>query len=291
MSSPGEVQSRRTAVVSKLLVTLGRLSRIGFLLAGALLTLAPFAWMVSTSLKTSAEVFQVPLVVWPARPLWSNYLRAVTVVPFGRGLLNTLFLVLPPLAVGLFLSALAAYAFARLRFPGREPLFAIVLGSMMIPGVVTMVPLFLLFRTLGWLDTYRPLMVPGCFGGAYGIFLLRQFFRTLPLELEEAARLDGCNPFQTFTTVILPLAKPGLATLAVFGFMGGWNDFMGPLIYLNSPERFPLQLVLAEFQSLYYTDWTLVMAASVLAGLPVLLLFLACQRYFVEGIALTGIKG
>lgn len=276
---------------ARLPALLGGLLRLGFVLAGALLTLAPFAWMVLTSLKSSAEVFQVPLVVWPVRPLWSNYRLAVTVVPFGRGLLNTLVLVLPPLVVGLFLTALAAYAFARLRFPGREPLFAVLLGSMMIPGVVTMVPLFLLFRTLGWLDSYRPLIVPGCFGGAYGVFLLRQFFRTLPLELEEAARLDGCNPLQTFTAVILPLAKPGLATLAVFGFMGGWNDFMGPLIYLNSPEKLPLQLVLAEFQSLYYTDWTLVMAASVLAGLPVLLLFLFCQRYFVEGIALTGIKG
>jgi len=269
---------------------LGHVTLYALVLAGAALTLAPFAWMVLTSLKASEEVFRFPIVFLPDEPRWSNYLRAVTVVPFWRGLLNTLLLVLPALVVGLFASALAAYAFARLRFPGRDLLFGVLLGSMMVPAAVTMVPLFVLFRELRWLDSFRPLIVPGLFGGAYGIFLLRQFFRTLPPELEEAARMDGCNPLQTFVAVILPLSRPALATLAVFGFMGGWNDFMGPLIYLHSAEKFPLQLVLAEFQSLYYTDWTLVMAAAVLASLPVVLLFLFCQRYFVEGIALTGIK-
>jgi multiple sugar transport system permease protein len=267
-----------------------RLGLYAFVSAGAVVMLVPFAWMVLTSLKRSDEVFRLPVTALPDHPVWSNYVRAVTVVPFARGLVNTLILVLPPLAIGLFVTALAAYAFARLRFPGREALFALLLGTMMIPGAVTMVPLFVLFRELNWLDTYRPLVVPGLFGGAYGIFLLRQFFRALPAELEEAARIDGCNPLQTFLTIILPLSRPGLATLTVFGFMGGWNEFMGPLIYLNSGEKFPLQLVLAEFQSLYYTDWTLVMAASVLASLPVVLVFLAGQRYFIEGIALTGIK-
>jgi arabinooligosaccharide transport system permease protein len=291
MTSRAEPPRRPSSTaIPKAAVLMSRLVLCGFVLAGALLTLAPFAWMVLTSLKRSDEVFRVPIAALPEHPLWSNYARAVTVVPFSRGVGNTLILVLPPLVVGLLATALAAYAFARLRFPGRELLFGILMGTMMIPGAVTMVPLFILFRDLNWLDTYRPLILPACFGGAYGIFLLRQFFRTLPGELEEAARIDGCNPLQTFLLVILPLSKPGLATLAVFGFMGGWNDFMGPLIYLNSGEKFPLSLVLAEFQSLYYTDWTLVMAASVLSSLPVILLFLFCQRYFIEGIALTGMK-
>ncbi len=177
-----------------------------------------------------------------------------------------------------------------MRFPGRDWLFGILLATLMIPGAVTMVPLFLLFRELEWVDSFRPLIVPGLFGGAYAVFFLRQYFRTLPAELEEAARIDGCNPWQTFWRVALPLAHAPLATLAVFGFLGGWNEFLGPLIYLSSPERFPLQLVLAEFESLYYTDWALIMAGATLASLPVIALYLLAQRYVAEGIAITGLR-
>jgi multiple sugar transport system permease protein len=260
------------------------------LVAGAIVMAAPFAWMLSTALKTGGAVFLLPPRWLPSPPHWENFARAVSVVPFFRGVRNTLLIVLPPLLVGTFACALAAYSFARLRFPGRDLLFGGLLLTMMIPGAVTMVPLFILFRELRWLDTFRPLVVPGLFGGAYGIFLLRQFFLALPAELEDAARVDGCNPLQRFLFVALPLCKPALATLFIFGFVGGWNEFMGPLIYLNSAEKFPLQLVLSEFRTLYYTDWTLMMAGSFLASLPLILLFLLCQRAFIQGIALTGMK-
>jgi multiple sugar transport system permease protein len=199
-------------------------------------------------------------------------------------------LTLIPLFGGLFASSLAGYAFARLRFPGRDWLFGALLVTLMIPGAVTMVPLFLLFRELRWVDSFRPLIVPGLFGGAYAIFFMRQFFATLPVELEEAARLDGCTPWRTFRSVALPLAHAPLATLAVFAFLAGWNDFLNPLIYLNSPDRFPLQLLLAEFQSLYYTDWSLIMAGATLASLPVIGLYLVAQKYVVEGVAAAGLK-
>lgn len=256
--------------------------------AGAMLL--PFWWMVATSLQTPAGVFAQPPQWFPAHPRWDNLWRVTTVVPFWRGLVNTLFLTVVPLFAGLLTSALAAYAFARLRFPGREWLFGALLASLMIPGAVTMVPLFVLFRELRWINSFRPLIVPGLFGGAYAVFFLRQFFRTLPMELDEAARIDGCNPWQSFWRVALPLAHAPLATLGVFGFLAGWNDFLGPVIYLNSPERFPLQLVLSEFQSLYYTDWSLIMAGATLASLPVILLYLFAQRFVVEGIAATGLK-
>lgn len=258
---------------------------------GAASTLLPFWWMVSTALQTPGGVFSQPPEWFPHHPRWENFRMVTVVVPFWRGLANTLLLTLPPLALGLLASALAAYAFARLRFPGREALFGALLATMMIPGAVTMVPQFILFRELRWIDSFRPLIVPGLFGGAYAVFFLRQFFRTLPPELDEAARVDGCSPWQTFRLIALPLARAPLATLAVFGFLGGWNDFLGPLIYLGRPERFPLQLVLSEFQSLYYTDWSLIMAGATLASLPVMALYLAAQRYVVEGIAVTGLKG
>jgi len=267
-----------------------RLLAGALVLVGAISTLVPFWWMLATSLETTAGVFAQPPRWFPPHPQWENYVKVTTVVPFWRGLGNTLLLTVPPLVVGLLVSALAAYAFARLRFPGREVLFGALLATLMIPGAVTMIPLFVLFRDLHWVDSFRPLIVPGLFGGAYSIFFLRQFFRTIPMELDEAARIDGCTPWQTFWWVILPLARAPLATLAVFGFLGGWNEFQGPLIYLSRAEQFPLQLVLADFQGLYYTDWALILAGATLASLPVILLYLVAQRYVTQGIATTGLK-
>jgi multiple sugar transport system permease protein len=263
----------------------------GLVVVGAAGMLLPFFWMVSTALQTPAGVFTHPPEWIPADPQWGNFARVTQVVPFWRGLANTLILTLPPLVVGLLASAMAAFAFARLRFPGRDLLFGALLTTLMIPAAVTMVPTFILFRELRWIDTFLPLIVPGLFGGAFAIFFLRQYFRTIPVELDEAARLDGCTPLGTFWHVLLPLAKAPLATLAVFGFLAGWNEFMGPLIYLSRPERFPLQLVLAEFQSLYYSDWSLIMAGAVLASLPVIAVYVVAQRYVAEGIATTGLKG
>jgi multiple sugar transport system permease protein len=312
------------------------------LLLGSILMLAPFAWMLSTSLKTEGNIFtstpewlpkqtfysvtlpagpvsiEPPLVsdekgksqvrlpgkkdpVWvPASsvhatrkvaPEWENYKTVVTTVPFAQGVVNTLIVTMVGLIGGLFTTSLSAYAFAKLRFPGRESLFYLLLGTMMIPGVVTMLPTFILFRQAGWINTFRPLIVPALFGGAWGIFLMRQQFKTIPNELEDAARMDGCNPFQTYARVIMPLSKPTVATLAIFGFMGGWNDFMGPLIYLNDPNKFTLQLLLASFSSFYSTKTNLLMAGAVLSLIPVLALFFAAQRYFIQGITLSGIKG
>jgi len=267
-----------------------RLLAGALVLVGAISTLVPFWWMLATSLETTAGVFAQPPRWFPPHPQWENYVKVTTVVPFWRGLGNTLLLTVPPLVVGLLVSALAAYAFARLRFTVREVLFGALLATLMIPGAVTMIPLFVLFRDLHWVDSFRPLIVPGLFGGAYSIFFLRQFFRTIPMELDEAARIDGCTPWQTFWWVILPLARAPLATLAVFGFLGGWNEFQGPLIYLSRAEQFPLQLVLADFQGLYYTDWALILAGATLASLPVILLYLVAQRYVTQGIATTGLK-
>lgn len=257
---------------------------------GAISTIIPFWWMVKTSLETTAGVFIQPPRWLPPQPQWENFVRVTTVVPFWRGLGNTLLLTLPPLIIGLLVSALAGYAFARLRFPGREALFGALLVTLMIPGAATMVPMFILFRELRWVDTFAPLIVPGLFGGAYSIFFFRQFFRTLPIELDEAARIDGCTPWQTFWKVLLPLARAPLATLAVFGFLAGWNEFQAPLIYLNRPEQYPLQLILADFQGLYYTDWALILAGATLASIPVIALYLCAQRYVTEGIATTGLK-
>jgi multiple sugar transport system permease protein len=258
-----------------------RLGPLWFVLVaiGALTTMLPFYWMVVTALQTPGAVFSSPPRWVPAEPQWHNFQQATMVVPFWRGLLNTLIIVIPPLVIGLMVCAMAAFSFARLRFPGREKLFGALLATLMIPGAVTLVPTFVLFKELRWVDTFGPLMMPAMFGGAYAIFFLRQFFRSIPLELDEAARIDGASPWQTFWQVDLPLAKAPLATLGVFGFLGGWNEFMGPLIYLNSSEKFPLQLVLAEFQNLYYADWSLIMAGATLASIPVIVLYLFAQKY------------
>ncbi|HEY3268810.1 MAG TPA: carbohydrate ABC transporter permease [Armatimonadota bacterium] len=224
-------------------------------------------------------------------PAWENYTEVIRSVPFFQGVRNTLFITLTALIGGLFTTSLSAYAFAKLRFPGRDTLFFALLGTMMIPGVVTMLPTFILFRQAGWINTFYPLIIPALFGGAWGIFLMRQHFKTIPDELEDAARIDGCNPFMTYSRVVMPLSRPTLATLAIFGFMGGWNDFMGPLIYLNDPDKFTLQLLLASFSSYYSTKTNLLMAGSVMSLIPVLILFFAAQRYFVQGITLTGMKG
>jgi multiple sugar transport system permease protein len=251
----------------------------------------PFLWMLSTSLKEEGAIFEMPPRWMPEHLEWSNYVFVFTEANLFGGFLNTLTVIIPPTLIGLFTSALAAYAFARLHFRGRNILFVSLLATMMIPGVVTLIPTFILFKYIGWLDSWKPLMIPGMFGAAAAIFFLRQFFKTIPSELEDAAKMDGLNPFWIFVRIMLPLSKPAIATQGIFGFLGGYNDFLGPLIYLNTPEKFTLQLVLASFQGYYNAQWTLIMAGSVLALIPTVLLFFFAQRYFVEGITMTGMKG
>ncbi len=262
-----------------------------FLIAGALIMTVPFLWMLSTSLKEPGLVFEMPPRWIPENIIWDNYKIVLTESNLLGGFINTLAVTLPPTFVGLFASALAAYAFGRMDFPGKNLFFMALLATMMIPGVVLMVPSFILYKYLGWIDSWKPLMIPGMFGAAGTVFFLRQFFKSIPSELEDAAKIDGLSPFGIFLRIIVPLSKPALATQAIFGFLGGFNDYMGPLIYLNSPEKYTLQLVLATFQDAYNAEWTLIMAGSVLALIPTIILFFFAQRYFIEGITLTGMKG
>ena len=265
-----------------------------FVVLGAITMLAPFLWMIATSLKMPGEVFSYQKPWWydwvPTSFIWQNYVKAFKVVPFARFYLNSIFVVLLTTLGQVTTSAFAAYAFARLRFPGRDKIFFAYLATMMIPGAVTMIPVFILLQQIGWIDTYMAVILPPMFT-AYGTFMLRQFFLTLPKDLEDAAKIDGCSYFGIFWSILLPLSKPALATLTTFTFMGNWMSFMWPLIVLNSHEKFTLPVGLAYFQSLHHTDWTLLMAASLMMILPILLLFMFNQRYFVEGIKLTGIKG
>ncbi|MCB9799322.1 MAG: carbohydrate ABC transporter permease [Candidatus Omnitrophica bacterium] len=265
-----------------------------FLMIGALTMIGPFMWMITTSLKEAGAVFSYQKEWWtewlPFTFKWSNYAKAWHVVPFAKFYLNSIFVSLMITVGQVGTSAMAAYAFARLNFPGRDKLFFAYLATMMVPGAVTMIPVFILLRHFGWIDTYKAMILPAMFT-AYGTFMLRQFFLTLPRDLENAAKIDGCSHVGIFWRIILPLSKPALATLTTFTFMGSWMSFMWPLIVMNTQEKFTLPIGLAYFQSLHGTDWTLLMAGSVMMILPILLVFIFNQRFFVEGIKLSGIKG
>lgn len=260
------------------------------LILGGVTMLVPFLWMVSTSLKEPSAVFLYPPQWIPKPVVWSNYVTAWQVVPFGRFYLNSIFVAVAVTAGQVFTSSLAAYAFARLRFPGRDKLFFLYLATMMIPSSVTMIPVFILLKMIGWIDTYKALIIPAIFS-AYGTFMLRQFFMSLPRDLEDAAKIDGCGFLGIYWRVVLPLSKPAMATLTTFTFMASWGNFMWPLIVINSMEKMPLPVGLASFQGLYTTDWPLLMAGSVMVMVPVILLFVFNQRFFTEGIKLSGIHG
>ena len=250
----------------------------------------PFLWMLSTSLKDPAAVFRYPPQWIPKPIVFKNYIDAWKAVPFARFFLNSIIVAVCVTIGQVFTSSLAAYAFARLQFPGRDKIFLCYLATMMIPGQVTMIPVFILCRKLNLIDTYYALILPGMFS-AYGTFMLRQFFLTIPKELEEAAIIDGLNRWQIYWKIILPLSKPALATLATFVFLGSWNDFMWPLIVTNSMEMKTLPVGLAAFQGLYASDWTLLMAASTIVIAPVLIIYVFNQRFITRGIVMTGLKG
>jgi multiple sugar transport system permease protein len=223
---------------------------------------------------------------------WSNYAETWRTVPFAMFTKNTLMLAILAV-IGTTLSAcLVAFGFARIRFPGREALFGLMLSTMMLPGIVTLIPGYILFRELGWIDTLKPLWVPAFFGGgAFNVFLLRQFFRTIPSELDEAAKIDGASWLGIFWRVVLPLTGPAVTTVALFTFIGAWKDFMGPLIFINSLEKQTLELGLQTFQTLYGTHWELMMAGAVIVVLPLIIIFFLGQRLFIQGIVMTGLKG
>ncbi len=259
--------------------------------AGAITMLLPFFWMLSTSFKPERGIFVMPPQWIPDPFILDNYIKVWSQTDLPRAFANSAFIAVTSTVGEIFVSTMAGFAFARLRFPGRRAFFGLLLVTMMIPGVVTMIPAFILFRFLNWIDTWNPLIIPLLFGSAYAVFMCRQFFMTLPVELEDAAKVDGANFFQIYWHIFMPQAQPIVATLLVLGIIARWNDFLGPLIYIRSVEKFPIPLMLARLNSLYERNWTLLMAGSVIALAPVIVLFFALQRYFVESIALTGIKG
>jgi multiple sugar transport system permease protein len=261
-----------------------------FLIGVGISMLAPFLWMLSTSVKApDAEMFT--LGQWlPEKFHWSNYRTVMVETNFARALFNS-FLVTICVTVGqVFTSSLAAYAFARLDFKGRDKLFLGYLATMMIPAAVTTIPVFILMRYLRWVNTYWALIIPGMFS-AYGTFMLRQFFMTIPKELEDAAIIDGCGTFGVYWHVVLPLSKPALATLSILTFMGSWRSFMWPLVITHTKNMFTLPVALAQFQQMYGVQWTLMMAGSVIMIIPMLVVFIFGQRFFVEGIQLGALKG
>jgi multiple sugar transport system permease protein len=261
------------------------------LIPAALIFMLPFLWMLSTSLKPDEQLYAYP-PVWIPNPLnWANYPNAVTYIPFFLYLRNTLTIAILATIGALISCSMVAYSLARIPWPGRNLLFVATVATLMLPFQVTLIPLFLVFRQLGWVGDFRPLIVPHFFGGALYIFLLRQFFMTIPMELSEAARMDGASELRIYWSIILPLAKPALATVAIFEFIARWRDYLGPLIYLSDQNLYTLSLGLQQYSSQYGREWGLLMAASVLITLPIILLFFFLQKTFVQGITLTGIKG
>lgn len=260
----------------------------------------PLVWMLSTSLKSDSQIyvkkgdsavaFSVKNLV-PNPMKWDNYPAALKTVPFAVYLKNTLLLCFFTMIGAVASSAIVAYGFARIQFRGRDALFYIMLATMALPGAVTMVPTFALFRWLGWYGTFLPLIVPSFCGSAFYIFLLRQFFGTIPEELSEAARIDGASEWRIFVQVMLPLAKPALATCALFQFLGTWNDFFGPLLYVNDPSRYTLAYGLQQFLSNYGSMWAQLMAGACIFTIPIIILFFFAQKTFIQGIATTGTKG
>jgi multiple sugar transport system permease protein len=274
----------------KIIETIKKISLYFLLSIISIVMLLPFLWMLSTSLKEPSQVFAFPPQWIPNPVVWKNYVDAWNALPFARFFLNSIIVAVSVTAGQLVTASLAAYAFARLQFPGRDKIFLAYLATMMIPGQVTMIPVFILLKMLGWIDTYKALILPNIFT-TYGTFLLRQFFLTIPKDLEDSAVIDGCGPFRIYLQIILPLSKPALATLATFTFLGSWNDFMWPLIVTHSMEMRTLPVGLSIFQGLYYTEWTLLMAASVIVLMPVIVVYIFNQRFFIKGITMTGLKG
>lgn len=262
------------------------------LLTLAVVCVVPLYWMVRSSFMKNTDIYSMrPFIFWPEEMLWSNYTDAMKAADFGRYAVNTLTIVAGCMIGTLATSSMAAYAFSRIKWRGRGFCFAMILTTMMLPGSVTLIPQFMIWRNLNMIDTYLPLILPSFFGGgAFNIFLLRQFFLGIPKELDEAARIDGAGPFQIFVRIILPLARSALVVVALFTFLNCWNDFFGPIIYLNTKEKFTLAVGLLQFRGDYSTKWNLLMAGSTIVAAPCIAVYLFGQKYLIEGISLTGLK-
>ena len=261
------------------------------LIFGSFFMLMPLVWLVRSSFMELNQIFIFPPVWIPEPITFENYPGVFDAVPFLKYFINT-FTILIPSVVGIVISCcMGAYAFSRLNWPYRDFIFAVLMTTLMLPYAVTLIPTFLIWAKLGLVNTFWPLIIPKWFGAIFYIFLLRQFFLTIPKELDEAAKIDGANPLQILWHVILPLSRPALITVAIFAALAEWNDFLGPLIYLNNDEDYTLAIGLAQFTGLYHSQWNLLMAASTMVVLPVIILFFFAQKHFIEGIALTGTKG
>ncbi|MFT4416473.1 carbohydrate ABC transporter permease [Fredinandcohnia humi] len=262
---------------------------IGLALVG-ILFLAPFAWLVITSLKSIDEIFAIPTVWWPEKLNWANYSGAVETIPFVRYTWNTIVICFFSVLGQLISAPLVAYALARMNFKGRNLIFFVMMGTMILPFQVTMIPVYVMFNNLGMIDTYLPLTLPNFFGAAFYIFMLRQFFLSIPFELTEAAKIDGASEFRIYWQIILPLSRPALYTVALFTFLGAWGDFLGPLIYLNDPDKWTLSVGLRAYIGEHDVEWGMLMAASTLFTVPIIILYFFVQRQFIQGITLTGFK-
>lgn len=260
------------------------------LLAGVVLMFIPLVWTLSTSLKTPGEVYLFPPTWIPQEIEWSNYAKAVTAIPFFLYLWNTVVITALSVIGKVISITLVAFSFARLRWWGRNFMFMVMLATMMLPPHITLIPQFIMFKWWGWIDTFLPLVVPAFFGGPYLTFLVRQYLLSIPRELDDAARMDGCSDFKLYWRIIMPLSKPAILIVVIFVFNGTWNEFLLPLIYLQSSNLFTLALGLRMFQGEASNSWNLLMAASLLSMLPVIVLFFATQRYFIQGVVFTGVK-
>lgn len=261
------------------------------LIIGACIMALPFVWMLLSSLKDLSQVFVVPPKWIPDPFVWTNFRNSLTALPFGRAYLNSLYINVIVVLCQLITCSMAAYAFAKIKFPLREPLFVMFLATMMVPGQVTIIPLYLMFKNIGWLDSHLAIIIPSALLNAFGVFLLRQFFRGIPKDMEEAAIVDGAGRLTIYAKIMLPLIKPALSALGIFTFLGMWNNFFNPLIFLNSPEKFTVPMMLNLYRGMYSTDWTLMMAGASIALIPVLIVYVIGQRYIIEGVTLSGIKG
>jgi len=267
-----------------------KLLRYALLAAIGILFAAPVFWMISSALKPEYEIFATPPTLWPVEPRWQNFVEALTALPFGRFAVNTLIIALSSILGHLLSCSVVAYGFARLRAPGKGFFFVLLLSTLMLPYPVTMVPLFIIFSRLGLVNNFAPLILPTFFGNAFYIFLLRQAFKQIPPDLEDAAKMDGAGTRQVLLNVILPLSRPALATVAIFTFQGAWNDFLAPLIFLHDQSLYTLQLGLSLFRGAYNVQWAYLMASSLVVTLPVIVLFFFTQRSFIEGVGFTGTK-
>lgn len=275
--------------------SVGRVVLYVVLVAGVIPTIFPFIWLVRSALMDNNQIFISP-PQWIPKPFaWSNFSGALTAAPFARYFLNTMILEAFNVVGTLLTCSIAAYSFSRLRWRGRNVVFGVLLTGLMLPQAVLLVPTFLMWNAVGAINTYLPLIVPSWFGGAAGgifnVFLLRQFFLTIPYEIDEAAYIDGANPFQVFWRIIIPLSKPAMMVVGIFTFIRVWNEFLEPLVYLKDSNKFTLALGLASFQGEFNAEWGFLMAAALVTILPIIILFFFAQRYLIEGITLTGVKG